>query len=62
MGWRKWFVLGIFVWLSAPVIAFGATPAAASEERSISTYRELMGVIAFALFAFQFFPSQPLCL
>jgi hypothetical protein len=52
MGWSKWFVLGIFVWLSAPVLAFGATLAAGSEERSTTTYRELMGVVGFALFAF----------
>jgi hypothetical protein len=52
MGWSKWFVLGIFSWLSAPVLAFGATVAAGSEERSTATYRELMGVVGFALFAF----------
>ena len=52
MGWSKWFVLGIFVWLSAPVLAFGATLAAGSEERATATYRELMGVVGFALFAF----------
>jgi hypothetical protein len=52
MGWSKWFVLGIFVWLSAPVLGFGATLAAGSEERSTVTYRELMGVVGFALFAF----------
>jgi hypothetical protein len=52
MRWSKWFVLGIFVWLSAPVLAFGATLAAGSEERSTATYRELIGVVGFALFAF----------
>jgi hypothetical protein len=52
MGWSKWFVLGIFVWLSAPVLAFGATVAAGSEERSAATYRELMGVVGFAVFVF----------
>jgi len=52
IGWSKWFALGIFVWLSAPVLAFGATVAAGSEERSTATYRELMGVVGFALFAF----------
>jgi hypothetical protein len=52
MGWSKWFVLGVFVWLSAPVLAFAATLAAGSEERSTATYRELMGVAGFAVFAF----------
>jgi hypothetical protein len=52
MGWSKWFVLGIFVWLSAPVLAIGATLAASSEQRSTATYRELMGVVGFAVFAF----------
>jgi hypothetical protein len=51
MGWSKWFVLGSFVWLSAPLLAFGASVAAGSEERS-TTYRELMGVAGFAVFAF----------
>lgn len=52
MGWSIWLVLGMFVWLSAPVLAFGATLAAGSEERSTATYRELMGVAGFAMFAF----------
>jgi hypothetical protein len=52
MGWSKWFVLGILVWLSAPVLAFGATLATGSEARATATYRELMGVVGFALFAF----------
>jgi hypothetical protein len=52
MGWSKWFVLGVFIWLSAPVLAFGATLAAGSEERSTATYRELMGVVGFAVFVF----------
>ena len=52
MGWSKWFVLGIVVWLSAPVLAFGATLAAGSEKRATATYRELMGVVGFALIAF----------
>ena len=52
MGWSKWFVLGILVWLSAPVLAFGATVAAGSEEPSTTTYRELMGIAGFAVFAF----------
>lgn len=41
IGWSKWFVLGIIVWLSAPVLAFGATIAAGSEECSTARYREL---------------------
>lgn len=52
MGWSSWFVLGVFVWLLAPVLAFGATLAAGSEERSTSTYRELIGVVGFAVFVF----------
>ena len=52
MGWSKWFVLGVFVWLSAPVLAFGATLAAGSEERATATYRDLIGIVGFALFAF----------
>jgi hypothetical protein len=52
MGWSNWFVLGVFVWLSAPVLAFGVTLAAGSEERSITTHRELIGVAGFAMFAF----------
>jgi hypothetical protein len=52
MGWSKWFVLGVLVWLSAPVLAFGATLAAGSEGRATATYRELMGVAGFAVFAF----------
>jgi hypothetical protein len=52
MGWSKWFVLGIFVWLSAPSLAFGASVAAGSEERFTTTYRELIGVAGFAVFAF----------
>ncbi len=52
MGWSKWFVLGVFVWLSARVLAFGATFAAGSEERATGTYRDLIGVVGFALFAF----------
>jgi hypothetical protein len=52
MEWSKWFVLGVFVWLSAPVLAFGATLAAGSEERATATYRELIGVVGFAVFAF----------
>jgi hypothetical protein len=52
MSWSKWFVLGVFVWLSAPVLAFGATVAAASEERATATYRELIGLVGFAVFAF----------
>jgi hypothetical protein len=52
MGWSNWLVLGMFVWLSAPVLAFGATLAAGSEERSTASYRELMGVAGFAAFAF----------
>lgn len=51
MGWSKWFAFGIFVWLSAPVLAFGATLAAGSEERSTATYCKLMGVAGFAVFA-----------
>jgi hypothetical protein len=52
MGWSKWFVLGLFVWLSAPLLAFGASVAAGSEERSTTTHRELIGVAGFAVFAF----------
>lgn len=52
MGWSKWFVLGVFVWLSAPVLAFAATLAAGSEERSTATYGELIGVVGFAVFVF----------
>jgi hypothetical protein len=52
MGWSKWFVLGVFVWLSAPVLAAGATLAAGSEERSTATYSELIGVTGFAVFVF----------
>jgi hypothetical protein len=51
MGWSKWFVLGLLVWLSAPVLAFGASVAAGSEEHSTTTYRELMGVAGFAVLA-----------
>jgi len=51
MGWSKWFVLGSFVWLSAPLLAFGASVAAGSDERS-TNYRELIGVAGFAVFAF----------
>ena len=47
MGWSKWFVLGIFVWLSASLLAFGATLAARCEGHSTATYRELMGVAGF---------------
>jgi hypothetical protein len=47
-----WFRAQIaFVWLSAPVLAFGASVAAGSDERA-TTYRELMGVAGFAVFAF----------
>jgi hypothetical protein len=52
MGWSSWFVVGIFVWLSAPVLALGATLAAGSEERSTATYRDLVGVVGFAVFVF----------
>jgi hypothetical protein len=52
MGWSKWFVLGMFVWLSAPVLTLGATLAAGSQERSAATYGELIGVVGFALFVF----------
>jgi hypothetical protein len=52
MGWSKWFVLGVFVWLSAPVLAFAATLAAGSEERSTGTYGELIGVVGFAVSVF----------
>ena len=52
MGWSKWFVLGIFVWLSAPVLAFAATRAAGLEERSTATYGELIGAAGFAVLAF----------
>ena len=52
MGWSKWIVLGFFVWLSAPVLAFGATLAAGSEDCSTATYRDLMGVVGFAVLAF----------
>ena len=52
MGWSSWFVLGIFVWLLAPVLAFGATVAAGSDQHPTATYRELMGVAGFAVFAF----------
>lgn len=52
MGWTKWLVLGVFVWLSAPVLAFAATLAAGSEERSTATYGELIGVVGFAVFEF----------
>jgi hypothetical protein len=55
MGWSKWFILGVFVWLSAPVLAFGATLAAGCEERATATYRELIGVVGFALFTFPIF-------
>jgi hypothetical protein len=50
MGWSRWFVLGIFVWLSAPVLAFGAALAAGSKEDSTVTYRELVGLVGFAVF------------
>jgi hypothetical protein len=52
MGWSKWFVLGIFVWLSAPLLAFGASVAAGSRERLTTTYGELIGVAGLAVFAF----------
>ena len=52
MGWSKWFVLGLFVWLAAPVLAFAATLAAGSEGPATATYRELIGVVGFAVFAF----------
>jgi hypothetical protein len=52
MGWSKWFVVGILVWLSAPVLALGAALAAGSEERSTVTYRELIGAVGFAVFVF----------
>jgi hypothetical protein len=52
MGWSRWFVLGLFVWLSAPVLALGATLAAGSEARSTATYGELIGLVGFALFCF----------
>jgi hypothetical protein len=54
MGWSRVFVLGILVWLSAPMLAFGATRAAGSENRATASYRELTGVVGFALFAFPF--------
>jgi hypothetical protein len=54
--------LGVFVWLSAPVLAFGATLAAGSEERATATYHELIGVVGFACSLFQFSPSQLLWL
>ncbi len=52
MGWSEWFVLGIFLWLSAPVLAFGATRAAGSDERSTDTYREVLGLVGFVLVAY----------
>jgi hypothetical protein len=52
MGWSQWFVLGVFVWLSAPVLAFGATRAAGADERATATYAELIGVVGFAVFVF----------
>jgi len=52
MSWSRWLVLGIIVWLSAPLLAFGATFAADSEERSTSTYRQLAGVVGFAVFLY----------
>jgi hypothetical protein len=52
MGWSKVLVLGIFVWLLASLLAFGATLAAGSEERTTATYGELIGVVGFAVFAF----------
>lgn len=52
MGWSKWLVLGIFVWLSAPALAFGATLAKGSDDRSTATYGELIGIVGFAVFAF----------
>ena len=55
MGWSKWFVLGVFVWLSAPVLVFAATRAAGSKEGSTATYRELMGVAGFAVCVFPIF-------
>jgi hypothetical protein len=52
MEWSHWFVLGTFVWLSAPVLAFGAGLAADSGKGSTQTYAELIGVVGFAVFAF----------
>jgi hypothetical protein len=49
MGWSKWFVVGLLLWLSARVAAFGATRAAGSEEGPTTTYGELIGVAGFAL-------------
>jgi len=57
MGWSRWFVLGIFVWLLAPVLALGAALTAGSEERSTATHRELMGVVGFAVFVFPILSS-----
>jgi hypothetical protein len=55
MGWSTWFILGIFVWLSAPFLAVGATLAAGSEGRSPATYRDLIGIAGFAVFVFPIF-------
>ena len=52
MEWSKWFVLGVLVWLSAPMLALGATVAAGSDEGATATYRELIGFAGFAVFAF----------
>jgi hypothetical protein len=52
MEWSKWLVIGIFAWLSAPVLGLGAKLAAGSEERSIATYGELIGLVGFAVFVF----------
>ena len=52
MDWSRWFLLGIFIWLSAPMLTFGAALAAGSEQDSTATYRELLGLVGFALFVF----------
>jgi hypothetical protein len=52
MGWSKWFVVGVFVWLSAPVLALAASLVGSSEERATVTYGDLIGVVGCALFVF----------
>ena len=52
MHWSQWLVLGLILWLSAPLLAFCAKAAAGSEEGVTATYGELIGLVGFGVLAF----------
>ena len=54
MGWSNWLVFGSLIWVTASILASGATRAVGSGGLTTATWGDLIGLVGFAVFVFPF--------